>query len=459
MIDPQTLRRDLQGVADRLRRRGFDLDVAGFERLEARRRSAQDETERLRHERRTSSKRIGAAKAAGEDIEPLVRAVGDLGDRLTVVAREFDAVREQLDEFVLAIPNPPHDTVPAGTDETDNVELRSWGEIMEFNFEPRDHVQLAAEYLDLESAAKVAGSRFSVLRGPLAKLHRALTQFMIDVHTAEHGYEEVYVPYLVHRSALEGTGQLPKFEADLFAVDGERDRFLIPTAEVPVTNLMRDRILDADDLPLRFVAHTPCFRSEAGNYGKDTHGIFRQHQFEKVELVQIVRPEASWEALDELTAHAETILRRLELPYRAVVLCAGRPGFRGRQDHRLRGLAPRGTPLPGDLVLQQLSGLPGTAHARPLPKSRHRQTGFRAHDQRVGTGGGPDADRAPGELPGRRRRDPHSRCAAVRTWEAWTASRSKPPERAHPWTRCRSRSSSPDNPASWSAPARWPGAS
>ncbi|MYD96919.1 MAG: serine--tRNA ligase [Gammaproteobacteria bacterium] len=327
MIDPQTLRRDLQGVADRLRRRGFDLDIAGFERLEARRRSAQDETERLRHERRTSSKRIGAAKAAGEDIEPLVRAVGDLGDRLTVVAREFDAVREQLDEFVLAIPNPPHDTVPAGTDETDNVELRSWGEIMEFNFEPRDHVQLAAEYLDLESAAKVAGSRFSVLRGPLARLHRALTQFMIDVHTGEHGYEEVYVPYLVHRSALEGTGQLPKFEADLFAVDGERDRFLIPTAEVPVTNLMRDRILDADDLPLRFVAHTPCFRSEAGNYGKDTHGIFRQHQFEKVELVQIVRPEASWEALDELTAHAETILRRLELPYRAVVLCAGDLGF------------------------------------------------------------------------------------------------------------------------------------
>ena len=327
MIDPQTLRRDIQGVADRLRRRGFDLDVASFERLEARRRSAQDETERLRHERRTSSKRIGAAKAAGEDIGPLVRAVGDLGDRLSVVAGEFDAVREQLDEFVLAIPNPPHETVPAGTDESDNVELRSWGEPMAFNFEPQDHVQLAAEYLDLEGAAKVAGSRFSVLRGPLAKLHRALTQFMIDVHTVEHGYEEVYVPYLVHRSALEGTGQLPKFEADLFAVDSERDRFLIPTAEVPVTNLIRDKILDAGELPLRFVAHTPCFRSEAGNYGKDTHGIFRQHQFEKVELVQIVHPETSWDALDELTAHAETILRRLELPYRAVVLCAGDLGF------------------------------------------------------------------------------------------------------------------------------------
>ena len=327
MIDPHTLRRDIKGVAERLRRRGFDLDVANFERLEARRRSAQDETERLRHERRTSSKRIGAAKAAGEDIEPLVRAVGDLGERLAVVAGEFDAVREQLDEFVLAIPNPPHDSVPVGTDETDNEELRSWGEPMEFNFEPRDHVDLAAGYLDLEGAAKVAGSRFSVLRGPLARLHRALTQFMIDVHTGEHGYEEVYVPYLVQRSALEGTGQLPKFEADLFAVDGERERFLIPTAEVPVTNLVRDRILDAQDLPLRLAAHTPCFRSEAGNYGKDTHGIFRQHQFEKVELVQIVHPDTSWDALDELTAHAETILRRLELPYRAVVLCAGDLGF------------------------------------------------------------------------------------------------------------------------------------
>ena len=327
MIDPHTLRRDIKAVAERLRRRGFDLDVANFESLEARRRCAQDETERLRHERRTSSKRIGAAKAAGEDIEPLVRAVGDLGDRLAVVAREFDAVREELDEFVLAIPNPPHDTVPTGTDETDNMELRSWGKPMEFNFEPRDHVELAVGYLDLESAAKVAGARFSVLRGPLARLHRALTQFMIDVHTGEHGYEEVYVPYLVHRSALEGTGQLPKFEADLFAVDSERDRFLIPTAEVPVTNLVRDRILDAQQLPLRLAAHTPCFRSEAGNYGKDTHGIFRQHQFEKVELVQIVHPDTSWDALDELTAHAETILRRLELPYRAVVLCAGDLGF------------------------------------------------------------------------------------------------------------------------------------
>jgi len=327
MIDPRELRRDLHGIARRLRSRGFDLDVAEFETLDSRRRDAQAETERLRNERRTTSKRIGAAKAAGEDIEPLVRAVGDLGDRLATAAKAFDAVRDELHEFALAIPNPPDDSVPDGRDETDNVVLRSWRDPPEFNFEPRDHVELAAGYLDLEAAAKVAGSRFSVLHGPLAKLHRGLTGFMIDTHTGEHGYEEVYVPYVVHRSALEGTGQLPKFEADLFAIDDGRDRFLIPTAEVPVTNLFRDRILDAEDLPLRFAAHTPCFRSEAGNYGKDTHGIFRQHQFEKVELVQIVHPDDSWDALDELTNHAETILRRLELPYRAVALCSGDLGF------------------------------------------------------------------------------------------------------------------------------------
>ena len=227
----------------------------------------------------------------------------------------------------LTVPNLPNEAVPLGKDETDNVELRRWRMPPAFNFEPRDHVDLAAGLLDMEAAAKVAGARFSVLRGGLAKLHRALTQYMLDVHTAEHGYQEVYVPYVVDRAALEGTGQLPKFESDLFAISGERDQFLIPTAEVPVTNLVRDRILDGADLPLRFVAHTPCFRSEAGNYGKDTHGIFRQHQFEKVELVQIVEPDRSWQALDELTGHAETILQRLELPYRAMTLCAGDLGF------------------------------------------------------------------------------------------------------------------------------------
>lgn len=327
MIDPRRLRLDLGSIAERLRLRGIELDVARFEALEARRKRLQDEVERLRNRRRVASKQIGEAKAAGDAIAPLVAAVGDLGDELSEAATEFDAVRDELDEFVKALPNPPDDSVPPGRDESANVELRRWQEPADFNFEPLDHVALASASLDLEAAAKISGSRFSVLRGPLARLHRGLTQFMIDTHVQEHGYEEVYVPYLVDRHALLGTGQLPKFEDDLFAIDGERDQFLIPTAEVPVTNLIRDSILDPADLPLRFVAHTPCFRSEAGNYGKDTHGIFRQHQFEKVELVQIVDPGKSYDALDELTAHAETILRRLELPYRAVALCAGDLGF------------------------------------------------------------------------------------------------------------------------------------
>ena len=327
MIDPRRLRLEIRAIAERLRLRGVELDVARFEELDARRREAQVALEGMRNERRVASKRIGVAKAGGEDIAPLVAAVGDLGDRLAEATKDFDTVQRELDEFSSAIPNPPDGSVPPGRDEHDNVELRRWGHPAEFNFTARDHVALASGSLDLEAAAKIAGSRFSVLRGPLARLHRGLTQFMIDMHTGEHGYEEVYVPYLVHRDTLVGTGQLPKFEADLFAVGGDRDHFLIPTAEVPVTNLVRERILDADELPLRFVAHTPCFRSEAGNYGKDTHGIFRQHQFEKVELVQVVHPARSWDALDELTEHAEAVLRRLELPYRAVALCAGDLGF------------------------------------------------------------------------------------------------------------------------------------
>ena len=330
MLDPRRLRQDLAAVAERLQRRGAPFDTARFQELEARRRDLQMETEALQNERRTASARIGKGKAAGEDVEALIAKASELGARLAEAKAGFEAVRAELHEFAMAIPNLPDDTVPSGTDEADNVELRRWRELPTFNFEPRDHVELAAEALDLEAAAKVSGARFSVLRGPLAKLHRALTQFMIDVHTLEHGYEEVYVPYVVDRATLEGTGQLPKFEADLFAIGGEggeRDQFLIPTAEVPVTNLVRDQVLDADQLPLRFVAHTPCFRSEAGNYGKDTRGIFRQHQFEKVELVQVVEPQRSWATLDELTGHAETILKRLELPYRAVALCAGDLGF------------------------------------------------------------------------------------------------------------------------------------
>lgn len=327
MIDPRRLRLETGSIAERLRLRGVELDVERFEALEARRKGLQDRVEGLRNQRRVASRRIGEAKAAGKDIAPLVAAVGGLGDDLAEAAKEFDAVRDELDAFVEALPNPPDASVPPGRDETANVELRRWRQPSDFNFEPRDHVSLASTSLDLEAAAKIAGARFSVLRGPLARLHRGLTQFMIDTHVQEHAYEEVYVPYLVDRHALLGTGQLPKFEDDLFAIDGERDQFLIPTAEVPVTNMIRDSILDSDELPLRFVAHTPCFRSEAGNYGKDTHGIFRQHQFEKVELVQIVHPDKSWDALDELTAHAETILHKLELPYRAVALCAGDLGF------------------------------------------------------------------------------------------------------------------------------------
>ena len=327
MLDPRRLRQDLPDVAERLQRRGAPFDSARFQELEGRRRALQMETEALQNERRTASARIGKGKAAGEDVEALIAEAGQLGARLAEAKAGFEAVRAELHEFAMAIPNLPDDSVPLGADETDNVELRRWREQPTFNFEPRDHVELAARALDLEAAAKVSGARFAVLRGALAKLHRALTQFMIDVHTREHGYEEVYVPYVVDRATLEGTGQLPKFEADLFAIGGERDQFLIPTAEVPVTNLVRERVLDADQLPLRFVAHTPCFRSEAGNYGKDTRGIFRQHQFEKVELVQVVEPQRSWAALDELTGHAEAILQRLELPYRAVALCAGDLGF------------------------------------------------------------------------------------------------------------------------------------
>ncbi len=327
MIDPRRLRLDIAGTARRLRRRGVELDVSRFEALDRRRRQLQEEVERMRNQRRSASKRIGAAKAAGDDIAPLVAALGDLGGRLDAATKAFDTVQRELEEFATGLPNPPDDSVPSGHDEVDNVELRRWREPGSFNFAPRDHVALASGFLDLEAATKIAGSRFSVLRGPLARLHRALTQFMIDTHTRDHGYEEVYVPYLVDRHALVGTGQLPKFEDDLFAIKGDRDQFLIPTAEVPVTNLIRDSILKAENLPLRFVAHTPCFRSEAGNYGKDTHGIFRQHQFEKVELVQVVHPDESWDALDELTGHAEAVLKSLELPYRAVALCAGDLGF------------------------------------------------------------------------------------------------------------------------------------
>ncbi len=329
MIDPKLLRQSAKDVVDNLARRGHEFDAAAYQKLDEQRKALQVETEALQNERNTSAKNIGKAKASGEDVEPLLAVVKDLGDRLDASEAELRGVQETLQGIELGLPNLLQDDVPTGMDETDNEEVRRWGEVPEFDFEPKDHVDLGTSLgmLDFDAASRVSGSRFVVMRGPLARLHRAIIQFMLDVHTAENGYEETYVPYLVQANALTGTGQLPKFEEDLFKTDGETPFYLIPTAEVPLTNLTRESILEADELPRRLAAHTPCFRSEAGSYGKDTRGMIRQHQFEKVELVHLVRPADSTEALEELTANAEMILQRLELPYRVVTLCSGDVGF------------------------------------------------------------------------------------------------------------------------------------
>ncbi len=342
MLDPKLLRSQLANVAAQLRRRGFDLDVAAIERLETSRKDIQVRTEELQAERNRSSKSIGQAKASGQDIQPLLVQVAGLGQQLDAAKQELDAVQQQLDDILMGIPNIPHASVPEGSDETQNREERRWGEPTRFEFQPRDHVDLgeALGGMEFGTAVKVSGARFSVLRGPLARLQRALIQFMLDTHTLEHGYQECYVPYLVNADSLRGTGQLPKFEAELFATRGEDTYFLIPTAEVPVTNLVRGDILEAERLPLRMTAHTPCFRSEAGSYGKDTRGLIRQHQFEKVELVQVVRPEQSYQALEELTGHAETILQRLGLPYRVVSLCSGDLGFSAAKTYDLEVWLP-----------------------------------------------------------------------------------------------------------------------
>ena len=327
MLDVRLLRQQPEEMARILEVRGYSLDVKEFVSLESERKAAQTETEFLQSERNARSKRIGVAKARGEDIAPLVAEVGDLGERLAAAKERLGRVQARLHEFLQRIPNLPDASVPEGRDEADNLELRAWGRIPQFNFEPLDHVDLAAAgALDFAAAAKIAGARFVVMKGELARLHRALAQFMLDTHVAEHGYTEVYSPYIVNSASLYGTGQLPKFAEDQFTIEGG-ELHLIPTGEVPVTNLYRDEILDAAALPIRHVCHTPCFRSEAGAYGKDTRGMIRQHQFEKVELVQVVAPSASWRGLDELTGHAEAILRKLELPHRAVVLCGGDLGF------------------------------------------------------------------------------------------------------------------------------------
>ena len=329
MLDPKRLRSEINEIAEAVGRRGFKLDVETFNRLEERRKTLQTETQRLQAERNERSRAIGQAKARGEDIEPLKAEVTELGDRLKAGETELHALQTELDEFLMGIPNPPHPDVPTGEDEDDNDEVRQWGERPGFDFTPRDHVDLGAQHdwMNFESAARVAGSRFVVLSGAMARMHRALIQFMLDIHTTEHGYREMYVPYLVNAASARGTGQLPKFEEDLFMTAGDPAYYLIPTAEVPVTNLARDQIIDAAEMPMRMTAHTPCFRSEAGSYGKDTRGLIRQHQFEKVELVQLVEPERSWDALEELTGHAEVIMQRLGLPYRVVTLCTGDLGF------------------------------------------------------------------------------------------------------------------------------------
>ncbi|TNF38149.1 MAG: serine--tRNA ligase, partial [Gammaproteobacteria bacterium] len=342
MLDPKLLRTDINDIAARLAARGFKLDVEAFNALEAQRKDLQVKTQDLQNERNTKSKNIGKAKAQGQDIQPLLDEVAHLGSELDAAKSKLDEVQAQLDAMLMGIPNIPHESVPAGLNETDNVEVRKWGEPTQFDFEPQDHVALGApnQWLDFETAVKLTGSRFVVMRGPMARLHRALIQFMLDLHTSEHGYQEVYVPFMVNADSLRGTGQLPKFEEDLFALKTESNYYLIPTAEVPVTNIARDEIIEADAMPLRFVCHTPCFRSEAGSYGKDTRGMIRQHQFEKVELVQLVRPQDSWNALEQLTGHAEKVLQKLELPYRVLALCTGDMGFSSAKTYDLEVWLP-----------------------------------------------------------------------------------------------------------------------
>jgi len=342
MIDPKLLRQSTADVAKNLSRRGFDFDVDAYLALEERRKSLQVDTENLRNERNSSSKNIGKAKAQGEDIAPLLAAVKDLGDKLEENEVALQALLSELQSIELGLPNLLDDDVPDGHDEDDNVEVRRWGEPVEFDFEAKDHIEIGESLglLEFEAASKISGSRFVIMRAGLARMQRALIQFMLDTHTTEHGYEEAYVPYLVQSQALVGTGQLPKFEEDLFKTTNETPFYLIPTAEVPLTNLARDVIYEADQLPLRYTAHTPCFRSEAGSYGQDTRGMIRQHQFEKVELVQFVAADASEQALEELTGHAEAILQRLELPYRVVSLCSGDVGFGARKTYDLEVWLP-----------------------------------------------------------------------------------------------------------------------
>ena len=345
MLDAKLVRTQPQLLAERLATRGFALDLAQLDALESRRKAVQTRTEALQAERNSRSKSIGQAKARGEDIQPLLADVDRMGNELAEAKQELEGIQQELDALLLSMPNLPAESVPVGESEDENVEVRRWGTPRSFDFDVKDHVALGEQhgYLDFETAAKLSGARFALMRGPIARLHRALAQFMLDLHVNEHGYEEAYTPYLVQAEALQGTGQLPKFEEDLFKIsrgEDQRDLYLIPTAEVSLTNIVSQSILGAEELPLKLTAHTPCFRSEAGSAGRDTRGMIRQHQFDKVEMVQIVRPQESAAALEELTGHAEDVLKRLELPYRTMALCTGDMGFSAQQTYDLEVWIP-----------------------------------------------------------------------------------------------------------------------
>ncbi|UQB43228.1 serine--tRNA ligase [Thiomicrospira microaerophila] len=349
MLDAKLLRTDMNTVVEKLAHRGFSFDAQTFNQLEQQRKDLQVKTEQLQAQRNQSAKAIGKAKAQGEDVQPLLDAVADLGDQLEQAKQAFDQVQSEIDMILASTPNLPHDTTPIGQSEQDNVEVERWGEPRVFDFDVKDHVTLseARGWYDNDAATKVTSARFSVLKGPMARLQRALTQFMLDTHSFEHGYEEIYVPYIVNQDSLRGTGQLPKFAADLYKIEkhaehdtSDRDLYLIPTAEVPITNLLRNEIVDESDLPLMYVAHTPCFRSEAGSYGKDVKGLIRQHQFEKVEMVQFVHPDESYAALETLTQHAANILQKLGLPYRVMALCTGDIGFSSAKTYDLEVWLP-----------------------------------------------------------------------------------------------------------------------
>lgn len=343
MLDPKLLRNELETVIEKLRLKNYRLDKDRFESLEDQRKTLQIETQNLQSERNTKSKSIGKAKAQGQDIRPLLDEVASMGNTLRQAEQQLEFLQSQIDDIILGIPNLPHDSVPAGESEEDNQLVSTWGDTASFNFKARDHIELGALHkgIDFERAAKLSGARFVTMTGDIAQLHRALIQFMLAQHTEQHGYVEAYVPYLVSDTALMGTGQLPKFEEDLFKIDSkDHNLYLIPTAEVPVTNFVSDSIIEAGKLPMKYVTHTPCFRSEAGSYGRDTRGLIRQHQFEKVELVQMVSPDQSWDALEQLTSHAETILQALELPYRKVVLCGGDLGFSAAKTYDLEVWLP-----------------------------------------------------------------------------------------------------------------------